>query len=50
MGGNLIAEATLFDVEETEKPAASLELPLAHPYARYGLAVALVQSKLQFHE
>ncbi len=39
---------TLFD--EVQPQAAPLDLPLAHPYARYGLAVALVQSQLQVHE
>ena len=43
-----MAEATLFDEEETK--AKPLDLPLTHPYARYGLAVALVQSQLQLHE
>lgn len=43
-----MAEATLFD--EIETPSAPLDLPLAHPYARYGLAVAMVQSRLKFDE
>ena len=43
-----MAEATLFDEEETK--IETFVLPLAHPYARYGLAVALVQSQLHLHE
>ena len=43
-----MAEATLFDAIESE--AEPLDLPLAHPYARYGLAVAMLQSSLNFKQ
>jgi hypothetical protein len=41
-----MAVATLLD--EVEAPSEPLDLPLAHPYTRYGLAVAMVQKQLRF--
>jgi len=46
-GTTLISEVDI--APKSDSPQA-LDLPLAHPYARYGLAVALVQSQLQLGE